>query len=138
MGLDDFLAAAKGYPASKCRGVDHWSAPGIVALPRVVIASILDVINDSVAQGWWPSSMAVNLMAILPKLVGGERTVAKTPLLYRIWCRAVQYLVRSWERSVSVPWDHAKEGSSALMSAASRAYSAELAVSLGKHSGAAL
>ena len=63
---------------------------------------------------------------------GGERGIAKTPMLYRMWSRIVQKEVRDWEAAVVADWDCATVGSSAFKTALLRNYKTEIASALGE------
>ena len=80
----------------------------------------------------WPRQMHLNLVALLGKPGGGERGIAKTPMLYRTWSRIVQKEVRDWEAAVVADWDCATVGNSAFKTALLRNYKAEIASALGE------
>ena len=67
-------------------------------------------------------------MALLPKPRWGFRTIAKTPMLYRLWGVCRRPLVKAWEVRNEVPWDRARPGSSALTAAYERGFDAEVAI----------
>jgi hypothetical protein len=79
----------------------------------------------------------INLMALLGKPTGGERTIGMTPMFYRVWCRC-RNEVAKWEQEHAAQQDLAKKGSCALQAAVKRLLVAEVAQLLGLHSIAAM
>ena len=77
-------------------------------------------------------------MPVLGKPTGGERCVAKTPILYRLWCKHTRATVKDWETEHTAAWDTAKQGSSAMWHALIRALKGELASGTGKAFGGSL
>lgn len=136
--VEKFRAVALAYGSRKSRGSDHWSAKELAALPGELLGKICSLLDECVSSGVWPIQLLTNLMPILGKPSGGERCVAKTPVLYRLWCCYVREEVRVWERANVATWDTAKEGSSALWPALLRGLRAEIAASCGKNFAALL
>ena len=124
--------AIRSYPKKKSLGIDHWSVAELAALPEAILDDFVDVLNDIAKAGMWPRQMHLNLVALLGKPGGGERGIAKTPMLYRMWSRIVQKEVRDWEAAVVADWDCATVGSSAFKTALLRNYKAEIASALGE------
>ncbi len=77
-----------------------------------------------------PHQHLLNLNPLLGKPGGGSRTVCKTPVLYRMECRADEE-VEVWERENKTVYDSAAERSSAFLSACLRNLKAEVASMLG-------
>ena len=127
--------ARRAHSARK--GVDGWSRDDIVGGPRVAVGGVADSINRSLANFSWPVQLLVNLQACLGKPSGGERTVSKTPFLYRMACR-VDHSVAKWEEVNNISFDSAGKGRGALGSALLRGLRAEVAVVNGAHAAAAL
>ena len=133
-----FKATAHAYGSKRSNGSDHWGARELSALPVEILECFTSLVNDSVSMGIWPIQLFLNLMPVLGKPSGGERCVAKTPVLYRLWCRCTRGLVKSWERQHTASWDTAKEGMSALWPALVRGLRAEVASGTGEAFGASL
>ena len=66
-------------------------------------------------------------MGLLPKPQGGQRTVAKTPSLYRLWNVIQSPEMRKWSGESAPEWDFASQGRSAAFSATLRAWTNEVA-----------
>ena len=124
--------AIRSYPKEKSLGIDHWSVAELAALPESILDNFVDVLNGIAEAGMWPRQMHLNLVALLGKPGGGERGIAKTPMLYRMRSRIVQKEVRDWEAAVVADWDCATVGSSAFKTALLRNYKTEIASALGE------
>ena len=70
--------AAWSYPTQKSLGADGWHPWGIAILPDAYLQLFCDCFHRFACAGAWPTCF-VNIMAVLIKLAGGHRTVAKTP-----------------------------------------------------------
>jgi hypothetical protein len=77
-------------------------------------------------------------MPLLGKPDGGERCVAKSPMLYRTWNRCRRSHIKAWEDSAAASFDMARAGSSASKAAATKAYYLETAHTNGKKAAALL
>ncbi len=99
------------------------------------LAEAHSVCQDVVA---WPVQMLLKLMPVIPKPPAGERCVAKTPLLYRAWCRSRRGFAQACETEVTADFDAARQGSSAFKAAVGRAYALEVATRVGRHAAALL
>ena len=125
-------AAASSYPDKKSKGVDQLSPNFICSLPDEILMSLVDMLNAAQRFLCWPIQIMLNLMAIIPKPTTGTRTVAKTPMLYRLWCITRSAEVKQWAAENAEPWDFATTGKSALFSGAKRCYTNELGTLSGK------
>ena len=124
---------AAAYPKKFSRGGDGWCAAELSALPCQVLQPFADVLELAETHLAWPLQMAANLMAILGKPTGGERVVAKTPILYRIWARAEQSAIRAWEAANTAPHDSVGAGLSAELASALRGLQNEIATGQGMY-----
>ena len=122
----------------KSHGADHWGSDELGSMPKEIASDFVGVLNDAVSSGTWPTQLLVNAMPLLGKPSGGERCVAKTPMIYRIWRRCSRSRVAAWESAVAAPWDCSVAGVDAMWPALVRAATAELAVAAGETVAAAL
>ena len=99
------------------QGSDLWDPHTLAALPDVALRSFLVWFRLCHARLSWPSWFLCVLMAAIPKPAGGERTVAKTPMLYRMYGAMRRQHVKDWELRVAQSWDVACPGGSALEAA---------------------
>ena len=85
-------------------------------------------------RGEWPDWFVLSIMALLPKPGAGRglRTVAKPPLLYRVWIAARRDGIKLWETDICLPWGMARKGGSALTGAMDRATRAEVGLRTGQ------
>ena len=107
-------------------------------LPPQLAAEIVGILLICECLRVWPLQWLCNLWAFLPKPSSGERAVAKTPMLYRVWCRWRRLPVTAWESTNARPWDCAVAGKGVFSSALLRAWKTELALAQGVCAGAAL
>ena len=77
-------------------------------------------------------------MALPPKPQGGFRTVAKTPMWYRLFAFCRRKAIKEWECQLVAKWDAAAPGRQALDAALRRALLAETAVLLSEKQAIAL
>ncbi len=129
--LDD---AVKHYK-KESKGSDSWGPSEIRALPLECKNHIAFSIQEASQKLAWPHQLLISLNPCLGKPKGDCRTVCKTPMLYRMWCRANKS-VKEWEQNNTQPYDTATIGSSALTAALCRNLQMEVASLLGFHSAA--
>ena len=124
--------AATHYPDKKAKGVDSWSTAFLRVLPDEMLQGFADSLNASQLNLVWPIQLLLNLVSLLPKQQGGERPIAKTPILYRLWNVIRAGGVKCWSNNVVGDFDFAASGRSALFSGASRCLANELATLSGQ------
>ena len=95
-------------------------------LPEYGISLLADSLNLSKKLRTQPHQNLLSLNACLGKPNGGIRTVTKTPLLYRIGCRA-DTTIPKWEEENLQPYDSACKGASALRAVLLRNFQSEIA-----------
>ena len=101
-----------------------------------MFTDLFDTIHNEYQE--WPSQLLFNLYSLIPKVSGGTRPIAKTPLFYRIWCICRSSIIKAWSRDTCPEWEHAAEGKSAFGSAALHQWANEVAIVSNLHSGALL
>lgn len=119
--------AAKSYPARKAKGADAWDLSLLGALPSQALTGLAEVLTTAHNQVCWPPQMQLNVMSLLPKPQGGERSVAKTPMLYRVWNIIQMPSIRQWSKDTCPPWDYCSQGRSAAFSCTLRSWVNETA-----------
>ena len=61
--------------------------------------------------GVLPLQSVLSLMSLIPKPASaGERSVARTAMLYRLWCKLTGSEVKSWQLETLDSWDGAAAG----------------------------
>ena len=117
---EDLQRARRSYSDRKAKGIDGWAPGELKRLPLQVLKHFAVVLSSALQQGVWPTTLMCNVMAMLGKPQGGERCVAKSPLLYRAVCRIRKPVVAEWEKQAAHHRDTAVRGSSAAVAASSR------------------
>ena len=136
--VEQFASAVSTYPAKKGVGIDFWSTRDFKRSPNKVLEPFAAVLNAAQTALSWPVQIMFNVMALLPKPQGGERTVAKTPLLYRLYNVVRAPAVKEWAVAHCEDHDFAAQGKSALLSAAHRCWTNEMARHAKLHSASIL
>ena len=93
------------------------------------LTGILQEIDEGLC---WPSQVLQVLLAFIPKPTGGERPIALTAGLYRLFFKVRKPAVAKWEPAKAGFWDSAVKGSEALRTAIARAFKTEVCVELKK------
>ena len=131
--VDAFLSAASSYPDAKAKGIDAWAMVFVKKLPRELAQCFCDVLNKVQLHMVWALQLLCNLISLIPKALGGQRAIAKTPMLYRLWNVMRTPGVKAWAETIVGEWDFAASGKSAMFSAAVRSWTNELGILAGKH-----
>ena len=135
---ESFQTAAKSYPDKKVKGIDAWSTRFLATIPHHLRQGFVSLLNSVQLQMFWPIQMLLNLMSLIPKPQGGQRPIAKTPMLYRIWSIIRATIVKHWAEDTVDDFDYAVAKRSALYSGAVRSWASEVAHFAGMHAGALL
>ena len=112
------------------KGIDVWTITILKQLPDICISHLADAMKHSVDLVAIAHQMLISLNALLGKPGGGVRTIAKTPMLYRIF-NNVTNAVQNWEEQYIKSYDTARKGFGALDAALQRNLAAEVAQLLG-------
>ena len=120
------------------KGSDHFLASELVAFPDCALAPIAKAVDFGVVAMSWALQLLMNLNPELAKASGGQRTITKTPKLYRLWAKSRAHIVKTWEGTIRSKYDTAVKGMSALTAAADRSLWAEIQHYLGRESALAL
>ena len=137
--VDTFRSAACSYPARKKLGTDFLSPLHFRTLPSSMIYPFVSVLNLSHHFSCWPPQIRFNALALTPKTSGtGTRPIAKTPMLYRLWCVQRSPVIKDWSRQTCPEWEYAAEGKSALDAATLQQAYNEVALASGLDTGGVL
>ena len=90
--------------------------------------SLLDVLVQVETHMEWPVQTQAVLISLLGKPLGGDRPIALTGMLYRVWTRARNLDEKNWDAQLAGKWDHATANHSALRAGLGRAFCDELCV----------
>ena len=129
--LQQLRTATTAYPKKKKAGIDSTPPAFFHVLPDHVLnnfSTLLTKIHNTLR---WPIQLMINLTSLLPKPTQGTRPIAKTPVLYRLWCVVRSYTIKEWSTNHTPPWDTATPGNSAEISAGVRQWANEVAAAAG-------
>ena len=101
---DQFRFVAKHYPAWKTSGSDFINVSELRDQPQCIIENFCHLLNMVHAYGAWPPQLQLNLFSLIPKDTGGSRPIAKTPIMYRLWCCLRSSVVKQWAVSTCPTW----------------------------------
>ena len=124
--VDGFRKAARAYPGSKALGLDGWTSLAFRTLPCEVLSMLVASLNTCQSILQWPVQFMINAMTLISKPLGGQRSIAKTPMVYRLWNIVNADDVRRWSDQNCPAYDFASKGRSALFAGAHRCWSNEL------------
>ena len=105
-------------------------------MPTEIAGDFVALLDVAVFSGTWPTQLLVNATPLLGKPSGGERCVAKLPMILRILRRCSRTRVAAWGSAVAAPWDCSV--ADAMWPALVKAATAELAAAAGESVAAAL
>jgi hypothetical protein len=115
--LGQLTATLNSAPAKTGLGTDQWSVKAWASLPAEAKVELLKLLRDCERSLTWPAQLEHNVIALVPKPTGGERPIALTVSLYRLWGKMRKHLVSQWEDKHHGFWDTAIRGSSPLRAA---------------------
>ena len=85
---DELLHACSTFPNHTGLGWDRWHPKVLLRLPRSTLQMLVILLAQCEEEGKWPQTMALVLIALLPKGDGEFRTIGLIPTMARIWMRA--------------------------------------------------
>ena len=95
--VDALLEAARTFPDETGLGWDRTHPKAIGRLSKELLILFVHILMRCEAEGEWPESIALILIALLPKPDGGYRPTGLVPLLPRLWMRARKGIASQWE-----------------------------------------
>ena len=82
-------------------------------LPREAKDELAHLLRKCESRLAVPMQALINLMSLIPKPTGGERTVALQSLWHVVWSSIRSSKVKEWDESRAQFWDSAMKGQSA-------------------------
>ena len=76
-----------------------WFPAHFMAMPQAALAALADIYNDIDREMCLPWQALLNLIALIPKPAGGDRPIALTTVIYAVWVRIRQPMLRQWEEA---------------------------------------
>ena len=125
-------AAIKELRNGRSVGGDVWSPLDWKRLPPEARRDLTSAFRKSEKKIAVPMQALINLMALLPKPSGGERTVALQSLWHVVWSSIRGQKVRDWDSDRAQFWDSAIKGASAEQAGTLRKLIEEIAVLCGR------
>ena len=86
------------------QGCDLWASTELKGLPDICVSGLSDVYKKATEAAVLPNQTLLSLNVLLGKPNGGNRTICKTPMLYRIWNNQTN-IVREWEDIIIEEYD---------------------------------
>jgi hypothetical protein len=130
--VDLVLTVIQKAPAKAGLGLDSWRPRDWEYPPKPMQEELTSILEEIDTGLCWPSQVLQVLLAFIPKPTGGERPIALTAGLYRLFCKIRKPAVAKWEEAKAGFWDAAVKGSEALRTAIGRAVKNEVCVELNK------
>ena len=93
----------------KEEGLDGWTLHNYQQLPWEAFSGLAWAMSSVEESLEWPSTAKIIGIALLPKNLEEERSIALTPYLCRIWLKARNFLRTQWLQAnlSKSPWDYA-------------------------------
>lgn len=85
--------ACKNYPDKSKHGCDMLGSKQLAMLPSQIMQEVVKLLKRICTTQAMPLQTLLNLMVLLPKPRGGERTIALTCILYRFLRRVTKVKV---------------------------------------------
>jgi len=117
---ESLLKAAMRIAESRGLGLDMWSGPELLLLPKAFWVELADAMNGSERAMAPPIQTLVSLIPLLPKPTGGERPIVLSSTWYVLWSSVRSPRASAFEVDFVKFWDDAVKGSSALRAALMR------------------
>ena len=132
------MKAARCYLDGKALGPDGWRSAELAGMPEQITERLVGDLVAMQDAGLWVFQLLGAEMGLIAKPRGGDRAVAKTAMLYRMWNCTRRPEMKHWEVAEAAVWDNAQPGMSIEIFAATRLWEAEVARENGETTGGAL
>ena len=129
---DAIRTVARAFPKRTAIGADCLDFTIVGALPHLILSDLAKVLKKLVTDCTWQHEQLESWMCLLPKRLGGYRTIAIMTSVARICMKILCTSVRSWDKLASSPGDTAAPGVQPLVAVAARAANAEAATLVGR------
>ncbi len=125
--VQQLLMAAMTFPEATGLGWDNLHPRALARLTSSLLRRLVTVILAAERLGRWPSSIALVLIALLPKPDGGLRPIGLMPMLVRLWSRVRRSVAVQWELANARPYFYGGPRRGALVAAWRQAFRADAA-----------
>ena len=133
--VQELIAVCKTFPIGTGLGWDCWHPRALCCLPDDLLDSLVKLLMAAEAIGQWPRSLALVVIAMLPKSDGGMRPIGLFPTLIRVWMRLRRKQCVEWESKHHREFMYAGKGKGSDVAAFKVAARAEAAVAGGEAHG---
>ena len=130
---DHIRATLQKFSGKTAIGSDQGPLKGFSKLPDAALEGLGAIFKQSVATLTVPGQELLNILCLLGKKLGGSRTIAIMPSVYRALMKSFGLTLRELYISEGHVWDSAIAGSSSLRAAVLRALMCENGVARGEH-----
>ena len=127
MVREELVEAASTFSNHTGLGWDRLHPKSIARLSETLVVMLIKVILMCEEDGCWPKSVALVIIALLPKTEGGFRPIGLKPFLPRIWGRVRRRLAKAWEAANPRAYLYAGKAKGANVAAWKQSAYAELA-----------
>jgi len=122
---------ARSFPPGTATGSDNVALKWMRDLPRVAFERLAALAKEIVRQQRWPQQGLQSVMCLLPKKLGGFRTIAIMPTITRLTMRAATCRARQWDAEAAEEGDSAAPKKQLVFEVSKRALVMELAAADG-------
>ncbi len=136
--VKDVRRAARRFRANTKQGIENLSPRDMSELSDGLVEAYIDLMMACEKLGRIPDRVAVVVVMLLGKKLGGRRPVGILPTVYRLWAAVRKPLLHDWERTWSRAFFAAARGKSAADATWNRALRAEHAALVGASAGSIL
>ena len=126
--------AARTFKVSTAAGADALLPSHFAWLSDELLDSIGELLQVVETAGCWPSQLALSVIHLIPKQVGGKRPIGLLASLIRLWDRSRKPVVDHWRESCVRDYDWMRKGRGAERSVWAQSIYEEAAGAEGKSS----
>ena len=120
ISLDSIRGAALSFARKTAIGGDGVEFQLLGSLPDVVLEPFVQLLQQMVRHAVWAPQLALSFLVLLPKKLGGFRTIAIMSSLCRVVLRILCGQCRAWDAEWAVVGDSAAQGKNAATEVAKR------------------
>ena len=122
------LYACAAFPSDTGLGWDNLHPRALRRVSAAAIAALLRIFVLAELLGRWPEMIGIVVIALLPKVGGGNRPIGLCPSLIRLWMRMRLPVAQAWQSANDRPYFFAGEAKGADVAAWKPAARAEVGV----------
>ena len=120
------LYACAAFPSDTGLGWDNLHPRALRRVSAAAIAALLRIFMLAELLGRWPEMIGIVVIALLPKVGGGNRPIGFCPSLIRLWMRMRLPVAQAWQSANDRPYFFAGEAKGADVAAWKQAARAEV------------